>query len=75
MSGGRYHSVTTSLEYVFVGIDLARAKPESHTTPQLHQRYVYNTVTTLVTSLHYIHFRDMFVRNSLIELIHRPQEQ
>lgn len=27
MSGGRYHSVTTSLEYVLVGIDLARARP------------------------------------------------
>lgn len=27
-SGGRYHSVTTSLEYVFVGTDLALASPE-----------------------------------------------
>lgn len=27
-SGGRYHRVTTSLEYVLLGIDLARAKPE-----------------------------------------------
>lgn len=26
-SGGRYHNVTTSFEYVFVGIDLALAKP------------------------------------------------
>lgn len=26
-SGGRYQSVTTSLEYVLVGTDLARAKP------------------------------------------------
>lgn len=29
-SGGRYHNVTTSLEYVFVGTDLARAKPAKH---------------------------------------------
>ncbi len=28
-SGGRYHSVTTSCEYVFVGTDLARARPKS----------------------------------------------
>ena len=28
-SGGRYHSVTTSFEYVFVGTDLARARPKS----------------------------------------------
>lgn len=27
-SGGRYHRVTTSLEYVFVGTDLALARPE-----------------------------------------------
>lgn len=27
-SGGRYHNVTTSFEYVFVGTDLARAKPK-----------------------------------------------
>lgn len=27
-SGGRYHSVTTSLEYVLVGTDLALASPE-----------------------------------------------
>lgn len=27
MSGGRYHSVTTSFEYVLVGMDLARARP------------------------------------------------
>lgn len=26
-SGGRYQSVTTSLEYVLVGTDLARARP------------------------------------------------
>ena len=26
-SGGRYHTVTTSWEYVWVGTDLARAKP------------------------------------------------
>ena len=26
-SGGLYHSVTTSLEYVFVGIDFALARP------------------------------------------------
>lgn len=26
-SGGRYHSVTTSLEYVLVGTDLALARP------------------------------------------------
>lgn len=26
-SGGRYHSVTTSLEYVLVGTDLALASP------------------------------------------------
>ena len=31
-SGGRYHNVTTSLEYVFVGIDFARAKPEISST-------------------------------------------
>lgn len=30
-SGGRYHRVTTSLEYVLVGTDLARARP-GHTT-------------------------------------------
>ena len=29
MSYETYHSVTTSLLYVFVGIDLARAKPVS----------------------------------------------
>lgn len=28
-SGGRYQSVTTSFEYVFVGTDLALAKPKS----------------------------------------------
>ena len=28
-SGGRYHNVTTSCEYVFVGKDLIRAKPKS----------------------------------------------
>ena len=28
-SGGRYHSVTTSFEYVLVGTDLARARPKS----------------------------------------------
>ena len=28
-SGGRYHSVTTSLEYVFVGNDFALANPKS----------------------------------------------
>lgn len=28
-SGGRYHRVTTSFEYVFVGTDLARASPKS----------------------------------------------
>ena len=28
-SGGLYHNVTTSLEYVFVGTDLARANPKS----------------------------------------------
>ena len=28
-SGGRYQSVTTSLEYVLVGTDLALAKPKS----------------------------------------------
>lgn len=28
-SGGRYQSVTTSFEKVFVGTDLARAKPKS----------------------------------------------
>ena len=28
-SGGRYHSVTTSLEYVLVGTDFARANPKS----------------------------------------------
>jgi len=28
-SGGRYHSVTTSFEYVFVGTLLARASPKS----------------------------------------------
>lgn len=28
-SGGRYHRVTTSFEYVFVGTDFARAKPKS----------------------------------------------
>ena len=28
-SGGRYQRVTTSLEYVLVGTDLARAKPKS----------------------------------------------
>ena len=28
MSGGRYHSVTTSWEYVWLGMDLARARPE-----------------------------------------------
>jgi len=28
-SGGRYHRVTTSFEYVFVGTDLARANPKS----------------------------------------------
>ena len=28
-SGGRYQSVTTSFEYVFVGTDLARARPKS----------------------------------------------
>lgn len=27
-SGGRYHSVTTSLEYVLVGTDLALASPK-----------------------------------------------
>ena len=26
-SGGRYHKVTTSLEYEWVGTDLARARP------------------------------------------------
>lgn len=36
MSGGRYHSVTTSLEYVFVGIDFARAKPETNTRTHTH---------------------------------------
>lgn len=28
-SGGLYHKVTTSFEYVFVGTDLARAKPSN----------------------------------------------
>ena len=28
-SGGRYQRVTTSLEYVLLGTDLARAKPKS----------------------------------------------
>lgn len=28
-SGGRYHRVTTSLEYVLVGTDFARARPKS----------------------------------------------
>ena len=32
-SGGRYHRVTTSFEYVFVGIDFARAKPATNHTP------------------------------------------
>ena len=27
-SGGRYQSVTTSLEYVLVGTDFARARPD-----------------------------------------------
>lgn len=29
-SGGRYQSVTTSLEYVLVGTDLALARPGEH---------------------------------------------
>lgn len=33
-SGGRYHSVTTSLEYVFVGTDLALASPEDERDAQ-----------------------------------------
>lgn len=28
-SGGRYHRVTTSFEYVLVGTDLALARPKS----------------------------------------------
>ena len=34
MSGGRYHRVTTSLEYVLVGMDLARARPGTDGTVQ-----------------------------------------
>ena len=29
LPGGLYHNVTTSLEYVLVGTDLARASPKS----------------------------------------------
>lgn len=47
-SGGRYHSVTTSLLYVLVGTDLARAKPKSASCKKGHLdtlNYLYHTHT------------------------------
>ena len=39
-SGGRYQRVTTSLEYVFVGTDLARARPKSASWKKEKERRV-----------------------------------
>ena len=39
-SGGRYHSVTTSFEYVLVGTDLALAKPKSPNFEAQTQEYI-----------------------------------
>lgn len=47
-SGGRYHSVTTSLEYVLVGTDLARAKPGQKTGRHLCQSARPCSHTTVV---------------------------
>ncbi|TNN44550.1 hypothetical protein EYF80_045273 [Liparis tanakae] len=40
MSGGRYQSVTTSLEYVFVGMDFARARPKNTQSPESSPRFL-----------------------------------
>jgi len=44
MSRDTYHKVTTSLLYVFVGIDLARAKPVSIHTQHTHKQLFYGSL-------------------------------
>lgn len=67
-SGGRYHNVTTSLEYVFVGTDLALARPEDKTNAREIQLQLL--IKTYIKPIFVLHKTNLFLQsNSMLRTV------
>jgi len=50
-SGGRYHKVTTSFEYVLVGTDFARASPKSASCAEREKQFELHSTQSAINEM------------------------